>query len=78
MKDIIDPFHRALRSVVLEKIEQRVDELVTASAKDYSDYCGQVSYIKAFKDILSIAYDLEMQIYGGKLNKGLEETQDLY
>jgi hypothetical protein len=72
--DLIDPFHRALYGVLIEKIDARMVELARGGAGNYEEYCEQVGYLRAFNDVLDITRDIATQMYGSRQSQ--EDTEN--
>ena len=68
---ILDPFHRALASVINEEIANRSEALVNGSASRVTEdvvsvaekYAATVSYIKALKTVLEMCHQLEVEMH---------------
>lgn len=81
MVDLIDPFHRNLYKVLSEDISDRVEQLVTGSAKKYSDgaesvaekYAAQISYLQALRTVLEKCREIEVDMYGSRQTKPGED-----
>lgn len=59
----------------MEKLNTRIEELANGSAADQNQYCGQVAYIRALRDVLDITHDIEVDMYGGKTVSELSQEE---
>ena len=65
---ILDPFHRALASLIEEEIEKATTSLVSGSAARITEdtasvaekYAAQVSHIRALQSVLELCHQVEV------------------
>lgn len=67
--NIVDPFYRELHYRMSAQLDQRIEQLAAGHAKGDAvsgtaeKYAGQVSYIKALRDVLEICGEIEKARY---------------
>lgn len=66
LSSIVDPFHRGLYRVLIEKIDTRMVQLASGQAKDYAEYQHHAGYVQAMNDVLGICQQIEQDRYGPK------------
>lgn len=83
--DVDDPFYRALKRIIEDKMSERATALVDGAARrSHADdpvsvaekYAEQTSYIRALKDCLEWAHAVYLDRYGGG-DRGSNNTVEL-
>jgi len=71
LRDIQDRFHRSLAKVLYEKIDGAREQLENGVPVD--QYPSAVGYIRALKDVIVWAEEVEQEQYGPVKQPGQEE-----
>lgn len=57
-------FYQELEAQLLETIERHAAEIIHGRAIDFADYRGRVQYLKALRDALEAARDVQARVLG--------------
>jgi hypothetical protein len=63
---LIDPFHRALYSALMEQIHRRVERITQGDVNNFEDYKQQVGYIQGLNAALDECQEIEKDLYSSK------------
>jgi hypothetical protein len=71
LRDIQDRFHRSLAKIIYEKIDDAREQLENGVPLD--QYPRVTGYIRALKDVIGWAEEVELEQYGPVRKPGQEE-----
>jgi hypothetical protein len=74
---VIDGFHKRLHERLMDKIESREAALLAGASSNTVDevalrYVRDAAYMNALKDVLTLAHEIEADLYGDQAKKALQ------
>lgn len=54
-------FHSLLKVKLLDLRERKMTDLVSGSAKDFSEYAAEVAYLRAITDVINLCEETERE-----------------